>query len=516
MLAPVSGPPVSGTSYERLLLVGRGGMGEVFLARQRGAGGFERPVALKRILPGHGSDPDLRRLFVGEARMMASLNHPNICQTVDFCSVDSDLFLVLEFLDGVTLGGLMSATGMMSTAVVGGILLQALAGLDHAHVKGLIHRDLSPSNLFLTSDGVVKILDFGVAKVKGSAASSSGLKGKSPYMSPEQVAGKPLDERSDLFALGVVGLEALSGTTLFLRDSEYLTYQAILEGTRPTALTTSPLDPILARCLDVDPSARPQSARELAQELRTALVARGGEASAHDLAGYLQRHVGDELGEFRARVASALAAAPTGNPVILHTVEMAILADPALAQTVASPGRVARAGPEPPTVERSTRRSPGTGLLVAALLLALGLLAVFWVRGRADGDAGDPVRGPLAAGADAGSAIASLPRAPAIPVDAGPTAPAEPAEARSELADAGAEDTRPATRARRLGQVSIDASPFATLSIDGKPVGTTPLLRHPLPEGLHRVVATTADGRTRRLRIRVRAGKLTARRITFD
>ena len=504
---------MSGTSYERLLLVGRGGMGEIFLARQRGAGGFERPVALKRILPGHGSDPDHRRLFLDEARMMASLNHPNICQTIDFCSVDSDLFLVLEFLDGVTLGGLMAATGMMSTPVVGGILLQALAGLDHAHGKGLIHRDLSPSNLFLTSDGVVKILDFGVAKVKGSALSSSGLKGKSPYMSPEQVAGKPLDERSDLFALGVVGLEALSGTPLFLRDSEYLTYQAILEGTRPTALTTSPLDPILARCLDVDPAARPQSARELAQELRTALVARGGEASAHDLAGYLEQHVGDELGDFRARVASAMAAAPTADPVILHTVEMAILSDPALAPTVASPGPAARAGPSPAAAgQRSRRRSPRIRALELALLLVLGLLAVLWVRGRADRDDDEPVRAPLAAAAsDAGSAIAQVPPAPAIPVA---PAPSEPPTL--EPVDAGAADTRPTARARRLGQVSIDASPFATLSIDGKQVGTTPLLRHPLPEGLHRVVATTADGRTRRFRIRVRAGKLTVERITFD
>jgi hypothetical protein len=388
--------------------------------------------------------------------------------------------------------------------VVGGILLQALAGLAHAHSKGLIHRDLSPSNLFLTSDGVLKILDFGVAKVMGSELSSSGLKGKSPYMSPEQVAGREVDERSDLFALGAVGLEALSGTALFLRDSEYLTYQAILEGTRPVGLTTSPLDPVLARCLDTEPSARPQTARQLAQTIRSALASHGGEASPHDLAGYLEEHMADVLERFRALKAEALMSGASERGPILHTVEMQAVQPLALASTMASPGFSV----SPPT-DRVVRRPASRWRGLAALLglVAIGLGSALWLNMRASGETT--------------AAVVPADAAPVarLPIDAGHDAAPPAADAAPPAADAAPTASPTPTRPRKppgQGHVSLDSSPFATIEIDGKEVGTTPLLRHSLPEGIHRVVATTADGRQQRFKIRVRAGKLTARRLTFD
>jgi eukaryotic-like serine/threonine-protein kinase len=509
----VHGRPISGSSYERLLLIGRGGMGEVFLARQRGVQGFVRPVALKRLLPCYQSDPELRRMFLAEAHVTAALNHPNICQTIDLCADDSDLFLVLELLEGVTLAALMKRVGPLPTPVVGGLLLQACAGLEHAHTKGLIHRDLSPSNLFVTSGGVLKILDFGVAKVVGSERSSSGLRGKSPYMSPEQVAGHPLDHRSDLFALGAVGLEALSGEPLFLRDNDYLTYEAILEGTRPVALTPSPLDPVLAPCLDVAPAARPDSARHLSRAIHSALQEHG-EASPHDLAGYVERHMAEHIASFRARIAEALATGADESPLILHTVEL--VASPPSPASRAAPGDApaVRSGSAHP----QTRRAPGRQLrraIAVAAASAIALTSVVWLRGRSSSDEVE-----TSSPQPAVSAAPTHPprRAPALVTDAAPTPPSAAPE--RDPADAGAPRERAARptqrRVRKPGHVSLDATPFATLHVDGKPVGTTPLLRHALPEGVHTVVATTQDGRRKRLRIRVRAGKLTVHRIRFD
>jgi eukaryotic-like serine/threonine-protein kinase len=518
--------PTSGSSYERLLLIGRGGMGEVFLARQRGVQGFERPVALKRLLPCYQSDPELQRMFLAEAHVTAGLNHPNICQTIDLCAADPDLFLVLELLEGVTLATLMKRVGPLPTDVVGGLLLQACSGLEHAHSKGLIHRDLSPSNLFITSGGVLKILDFGVAKVLGSERSSSGLKGKSPYMSPEEVAGVPLDQRSDLFALGAVGLEALSGAPLFLRDSDYLTYEAILEGTRPVALSTSPLDPVLAPCLDVEPATRPQSARDLSRTVHDALRKHGGEASPHDLAGYVERHMAEEIASFRARIAEALARSAGAAPFVLHTVEMvAVPPAPASADSTTAPLSPGHA-PAPPR-DGSTgavgRTSPGRrarrALVGAGVAAAIALSCVLWLRGQISnqsrGDAPE-IGSPAAVAARA----APPPRAAAMPADPAPPPRAATAQPGNDAADAGPpveRAARPASRrTRKPGYVSLDASPFATLHIDGKAVGTTPLLRHALAEGVHAVDATTQDGRRKRLRIRVRAGKLTVQRIRFD
>jgi serine/threonine-protein kinase len=517
----VHGRPISGSSYERLLLIGRGGMGEVFLARQRGVQGFERPVALKRLLPCYQSDPELRRMFLAEAHVTAALNHPNICQTIDLCSADPDLFLVLELLEGVTLASLMKRVGPLPTRVVGGLLLQACAGLEHAHSKGLIHRDLSPSNLFVTSGGVLKILDFGVAKVVGSERSSSGLKGKSPYMSPEQVAGHTVDHRGDLFALGAVGLEALSGAALFLRDSDYLTYEAILEGTRPVALTPSPLDPVLAPCLDVEPAARPQSARELSRAIHAALQEHGGEASPHDLSGYVERTMVEHLASFRARISEALARGADETPLILHTVEM-LASSPAPTATASRvappvPGHaptLPRTGSADHRARRSPGRQPGRVIAGAAAASAIALACVLWLRGQSSSDAVE-TRSPQPAVA----ALADPPRRGPAPVTDAAPAPASAAPER-DPADAGAPAARAARpthrRARKPGHVSLDATPFATLHIDGKPVGTTPLLRHALPEGTHAVVATTQDGRRKRFRIRVRAGKLTVHRIRFD
>jgi len=481
-------------------------MGEVFLAVQRGVEGFQRPVALKRILPERSGDPELRRLFLAEARAMAALSHPNICQTIDLCSMDSDLFLVLEYLEGTSLEMLIEEAGPLSFPILGGLLLQACAGLEHAHSKGLVHRDLSPSNLFITSNGQLKLLDFGVAKWVGSATTSSGRKGKSPYMSPEQVAGGAVDARSDLFALGALGLEALTGSTLFLRESDYLTYQAILEATRPVALSATPLDRVLAGCLPVEPNERPASARALAKSIEAALAPHGGPASSLAVGEFVEQRMAAALRQSRELLEDALAHREDQPPVILHTIELPAINPAAAIRPVAPPA---------PVTSRIRRRRRGRvvgSIALAALLVAL----TAWITARATRREDPRAAAPaIAAISTLDSGLPRQAAPPPAPTDAGPTVVQGPVDASpGAVEDAGRRE--PASRVdRRPGYLSVDAKPYADIRIDGEPVGTTPLLKHPLPPGSHDIVAVTRDGREKRLRVRVRPGALTARRLVF-
>jgi eukaryotic-like serine/threonine-protein kinase len=199
--------------------LGGGGMAEVFLARTVGAQGFSRPVAIKRVLDGLSRDPRFAEMFIAEARLSSRLQHPNLVSVIDFDQdADGRLFLVMELVDGVDLRGLMD-TGSLPFSVVIHLVIETLRGLDYAHnlplnpdgVRGLVHRDISPHNVLLSWEGAVKVSDFGIAKAREAtnATASLMMKGKPAYMSPEQVNGRPLDGRSDLFAVGVMMFEML-------------------------------------------------------------------------------------------------------------------------------------------------------------------------------------------------------------------------------------------------------------------------------------------------------------------
>ena len=520
--------PPEASTYERLKIIGRGGMGEVFLARQRGLHGFERAVALKRILPAHAGDPNFRRMFIAEARAMASLSHPNICQPIELLKVDDELFLVLELLEGVSLAAILAKLGRLPSEIICGIVVQTCAGLEHAHQRGIVHRDLTPSNLFLTSDGTIKILDFGVAKVKDTETSSAGTKGKRPYLSPEQVNGQAVDGRSDLFALGAVGIEALTGRMVFERETDYLTYRAILDGTRPTGLTPSPIEPWFARCLEVDPKDRPASARDLAQGLRAAQP--GGGASPLELQELITQQMGAELAAMRELIASSLAAdddlAPE-NTIDRTVATMAVdqELEAFLVTSLPSSSGHTQSGWATPVPLRRRRR---IAWIAGASALTLGGIALFAasVVPRKDGpdaafgvgatafDASAPpdaAQMPDAARADAAGLDFSADAAPVTPVT--PVTPPGPPDAAPLV-------FKPVTVERRpdklgTGTVSIDAVPFAQITIDGKKMGPTPLLRLPLTEGKHRVRAVTEDGRTKKVTIHVRANALTVERIVF-
>lgn len=209
--------------------LGGGGMAEVFLARTVGKAGFQRPVAIKRILPHYSNEGRFVDMFVIEARHTARLRHPNIVTVLDF-DQDSDgsLFLVMELVDGTDLSGLL-ATGTLPFEVIVYVTIEVLRGLGHAHslpigddgVRGLVHRDVSPQNVLLSWEGECKVSDFGIAKARAATEASASVlvKGKPAYMSPDQANGNALDGTSDMFSVGVMLWEMLSGQPLFASDS---------------------------------------------------------------------------------------------------------------------------------------------------------------------------------------------------------------------------------------------------------------------------------------------------------
>ncbi len=204
--------------------LGAGGMAEVFRATQVGAEGFSRAVAVKRVLPGFSTVPQFASMFVQEAKLASLLDHPNIVSVLDFDRDDEGrLFLAMEFVDGRDLASI-AATGRLPLPAIIFIITEVLRGLGYAHdlptaegPRGLIHRDVSPHNVLLSWEGAVKVSDFGIAKARDASAATAStmIKGKPQYMSPEQANGEPLDGRSDLFAVGIMLWELLTGRRLF-------------------------------------------------------------------------------------------------------------------------------------------------------------------------------------------------------------------------------------------------------------------------------------------------------------
>jgi serine/threonine-protein kinase len=310
---PTRPPDVFG-KYRLEVPIASGGMATVYAATFCAEGGFERPVAVKRIHPHLALQESFVDAFRNEAELGARLVHPNIVQVLDFGHIDSSYFLAMEFVDGVTLGALMRVLRkqrvVVSPRVIAFVGREILAGLHYSHAgardaKGnllrVVHRDLSPANVLVSREGQVKISDFGIARaLKGANAYvTQSFAGHVHHMAPEQAAGNGTDERSDLFAAGVILWELACGTPLFRRNSEAATLFAIMNdpipapsGLRPE-LAHAPWDAFFSRALARNPSRRFQTAREMADQLEAILGMVGPPRS-------------DELPHLVARTATAL------------------------------------------------------------------------------------------------------------------------------------------------------------------------------------------------------------------
>jgi hypothetical protein len=347
--------------YRIVRPLGRGGMAEVFLARAEGAGGFSRQVVLKRLDAAIARDPDAVTLFLDEARTASRLHHQHIAQVFDFGHDDDGYFLAMEYLDGADARALVRAatTGIAIPAAVA-IVSAAALGLHHAHELAVIHRDVTGGNVFVTYDGAVKVIDFGIARAADrTTRTRDGLvRGTVVYMSPEQVQGFVLDPRSDLFSLGVVLYELVTGRRPFddPGNSDLVVMKRIEAGvhTSPRALRSdlpAALDDLIERLLDVDPALRPASGEALAIALDA-----------------IARMPAPELGRYVRSIAPQPAAVEE-TPGVETTREAETISARRPPRTL--PGPPARVEPtaEPtidPTIEPTGRTLPGPPVRLAA------------------------------------------------------------------------------------------------------------------------------------------------------
>lgn len=271
--------------YQLIKRIGVGGMAEVFKAKQRGAAGFERLVAIKRVLPQIAEDREVIQMFVEEAKLAVQLTHPNIAQVFDLGEAEGHYFIAMEYVDGRSLKMLwdrwVDRGEPLSPEAVCYLVSQVAEALHYAHFAedllgrpmGIIHRDVSPQNILLSFGGEVKVIDFGLAKAETRASQTHDgvVKGKLAYLSPEQAHGLPIDRRTDLFALGVCAWEMLTGQRAFRRQDDRQTVLAIREGRiePPSHHVPVPaeLERIVVRSLARDPEMRYRTALELREDL---------------------------------------------------------------------------------------------------------------------------------------------------------------------------------------------------------------------------------------------------------
>jgi serine/threonine-protein kinase len=494
--------------YELLLELGRGGMAELDLARLSGAAGFAKLVAIKRILPHLAQDKQFVDLFLNESRIAAQLSHPNVCQVFELCDEDGELYLVMEYLDGVSWHELAARIPFGDDTrlrIAAAVLAQAAEGLAYAHqlrdLQGnptpVIHRDVSPQNLFVTIDGVCKLLDFGVAKMmtEGPRTRSGLLKGKLPYMSPEQIRGEPLDARADVFSLAVVTWEALTGDSLFDRDTDFLIWKAISEEPIPLATSRRPelppaIDHLLAKALARDREYRHPSATSFASEL---VAIAGRPFTTAEIATTLRSACAAKLDDRARAIARVSSKRP---PSAADTVRDA-------AETTSMLMRR-----ESVAVKRPKRR---TGLVVAAAIAVIGAVAIGIAIGRISSDAS------VVAPADAVAVIAP-PDAAAPPVEAAVDAIAElrklrdkPTREISDLYKIGPALAQVRTAVASVhtataapGSLTIESEPYATIYIDDRKLDVTPITQASLPAGSHRLRAVLQDGRERTMTIDIK------------
>src|SRR6185503_7898900 len=304
--------------YDILALLAIGGTAEIYLARIAGEAGFEKYVVVKCLLDHLADDADFVRMFLDEARLGAQLDHSNIVQTLELGQHNGRYYMVMEHLAGMSLAQLARKThervpaGVIPAEIVLGLAAQACSGLHYAHQRtgndgkqlNVVHRDVSPQNLVVTFEGVLKIVDFGIAKAdqRQTHTKSGTIKGKFAYMSPEQCLAEPIDRRTDVFALGTVVHELLTARRLFKRTNTYETYQAILKGNLPPPSRYNrevdpDLDKVVLKSLAYQKEDRYPSAEALGEAMLGWLHKRGKAMSATDVARYVEKVCAPEVEE---------------------------------------------------------------------------------------------------------------------------------------------------------------------------------------------------------------------------
>nr|MBA3502122.1 serine/threonine protein kinase [Deltaproteobacteria bacterium] len=502
-------------AYEILHELSTGGMGSVLLGRRKGPGSFEQLVAIKTIRTEYAAAAHVRAMFLDEAAILARLNHPAVATVHDFGEENGTLYMVMEYVAGVSLRGMV---GQMPAGVAARAIAEACRGLHAAHelrdlsgqLLGLVHRDISPDNIMLGFDGHVKVIDFGIALVKNrqSPVTEFGtVKGKPPYMSPEQVKNEGIDRRSDVFSLGIVMHEVVTGTPLFDGDSIYAIARAVEhQDIRPPSHVLGMelplgLDAAVMNALDRDLARRTPTAAAFAEELEQVINIAGDET----LEAWADRELAAPRDAHRSWLASVVAGKdaprssvgrPTGSVTALGAEAAAPVAEelPAGRET---PTHL----PAPETGElRPARRSMALPVVLALLVLAAigGGMAMF--ARRADDtprDAAVALVTPADAALDA--ELDAAPAAPpdaieadalsAVPVDGPKKTVALDAGAKTVARDAAEKpiDAPAAVKVEGFGKLTVRSGEdsYLVVHLDGEVFDDTPFFRKQVPAGEH-------------------------------
>lgn len=326
--------------YELLAPIAEGGFGQVWLARLRGKRGFEKLVAIK--VPKLSGDMHFQEMLLDEARIASAIDHDNVAKIVELGEQGDILYIVMEWIDGEALSTLLRVLDKNKTAFPLALALRiAIDMCSAAHAAhelrgsdgttlGVVHRDISPQNMLITSTGSVKLIDFGIAKARDRASGETTdgtLKGKIKYMAPEQAFGtKPIDRRADVFALGAVLFRLLAGHTPFEADNEVAILHKLASGAEPDRLPDSvpgPICDIIRKALKLEPDERFKTAFEMQQALTDAMARLGLTADAADLATFAEMHLRERIAKRREAVDVALkAAADRKAKRLIHSTPM--------------------------------------------------------------------------------------------------------------------------------------------------------------------------------------------------
>jgi len=492
--------------YRLIAELGHGGMAEVFLAVVRGPAGFNKLVVIKQIRPQLAEDPEFLGMFLDEARLAARLSHPNVVQTNEVGQEGERYFIAMEYLEGQPLNRVihrLQKSGGLPTAMHVKVIIDALAGLHHAHELAdydgtplsVVHRDVTPHNIFVTYDGQVKVVDFGIAKALNSSSETRTgvLKGKVAYMAPEQARGERVDRRADLFSVGIVLWEAATGKRLWKGVPDITILQRLLAGEIPAPRSANPevpetLDAIIQKALAHQREDRYETAAELALDLEAYLESAGERVHERDIGKLILHHFEADRSKIKAIIDEQLRVKPAGgtaDPTTLPVIDQ---------HTHSSSG----AGPQSSRTGSNSDVSSSSGkveIIGAGSTSYTGPSALFTSSSSTPGDGGGRSRrGLVAAGALAvGAALAiggwQMTKSPA-PV---------PAAAST---DAAAPDkpavTSTATAAGDV-EVTITADPSqAKLYLDDKPLAANPFKGKLPKDGANHQLRVEAAGYTTR------------------
>ena len=313
--------PIPFGKYLLLDRINIGGMAEVWRAKTFGAGGFERLVAIKRILPNIAEDEEFITMFIDEAKITVQLNHANIAQIYELSSIANSYFIAMEYVSGKDMRAVFDRCRKRGEPapipLTAYLIAQCCEGLDYAHrandkngrPMGIVHRDVSPQNAIISYEGEVKVIDFGIAKAAGKATKTQAgiLKGKFGYMSPEQIRGLPLDRRSDVFAIGVCLYEMLTGERLFVGDSDFSVLEKVrkVEVLPPSHFNRKipdALEKIVMKSLAKDVDERYSYASELGEDLRKFLYTSGYSFGRKDLAAFMKATFAEDVDKEKSRL----------------------------------------------------------------------------------------------------------------------------------------------------------------------------------------------------------------------